>query len=185
MRSNRNRAVLAGSSLVVIGIALAAPPVLAQDTTIATSVTTGTIWSGATSPGSNFTITATGTISTPDPNAITITGGPGATLGTLSNSGRVNDTAPTGTAIFVGATGTDTISVAELANMATGTISAVRTGILLNAVGTIGVLTNAGRDQRTHGHHQFGIDRIAQQHRGDCGHHPRYSECRRGHNRHR
>ncbi len=145
MRSNRNRAVLAGSSLVVIGIALAAPPVLAQDTTIATSVTTGTIWSGATSPGSNFTITATGTISTPDPNAITITGGPGATRGTLSNSGRVNDTAPTGTAIFVGATGTDTISVAELANMATGTISAVATGILINALGTIGALTNAGR----------------------------------------
>ncbi|WP_294329817.1 hypothetical protein [uncultured Sphingomonas sp.] len=140
MRTNRDRAILASSSMLVLGVALVAPPVLAQDTTIANSVTTGTTWSGVTAPGSNFTITSAGTINTADPNAITITGTVGSTLGTLANSGSVVDTFATGTAISIG-----TVSVAEIVNNLTGTISAARTGIMLGSAGTIGVLTNAGR----------------------------------------
>ena len=142
--SKRTRAILSGTSLLTVAL-VGASPALAQDTTIATSITTGTVWSGASSPGSNFTITSTGTINVPSTTAITITGGPGATLGTLENSGLVNDTSGGNMAIFIGATSSDTISLAALNNLAGGTISAVATGIVLNTLGTIGVLTNAGR----------------------------------------
>ncbi|AJP71782.1 hypothetical protein TS85_08275 [Sphingomonas hengshuiensis] len=66
-------------------------------------------------------------------------------MGTLENSGLINDTSGGNMAIFIGATSTDTISLAALNNLAGGTISAVATGIVLNTRGTIGTLTNSGR----------------------------------------
>ncbi|WP_448662040.1 hypothetical protein ACG3SL_15330 [Sphingomonas sp. CJ20] len=146
-KTNRNRAILSGTSLLTVAL-VGAQPVLAQDTTIATSITTGTVWSAAGAPGSNFTITSTGTINTANPSALTITAGVGTvtgTVGTLSNAGLVNNTSAVGNGIRISTSNSDTITVGALDNAATGTISSVATGLLLSNAGRLGVLTNAGR----------------------------------------
>ncbi len=135
--SKFRNAVLAGSSLSVIAIAVM-QPVLAQDSTI-TSSSAAVDWDATVSPGTNLTITSTGTINSATPYALTIIGTVGSTLGSLTNDGKVIDTAATGKAINIG-----TVSMAGIYNNLTGTISAAKTAILLGNAGTIGVLSNSG-----------------------------------------
>jgi uncharacterized protein with beta-barrel porin domain len=129
---------LAGSSMLALGVALVVVPsrsAQAADTTISTSISTGSVWSGSLSPNSNFTVTNTGTIVTANAYAITITGTAGSQLGTLLNNGRLVDTAANGRTVFIQA-GT----VAAVIN--NGTISA-NTYAFWNA-GSLGTLSNTG-----------------------------------------
>ncbi len=120
-------AILAAHLIVVL-------PSHAADITISSSITTGTVWSGAANPSSNLTITPSGTINTANPYGVTITGTVGSTLGTLLNSGQIIDTATSGRAVFIQAG-----SVAAIVN--TGSISG--TYALWND-GSLGTLTNSG-----------------------------------------
>ncbi len=151
MRSNRNRAVLSGASLLTVAL-VALQPAFAQDGTVSSTFPVGIDWDATVYPGTNLTITSTGTIVSSDPYAITIIGTAGSTLGSLINSGAVLSTAVTGSAIDIG-----TVSLAGIFNNATGTISAVRTGLLLRTgSSSVGVLTNAGRISGRTGISNFG-----------------------------
>ncbi len=151
MRSNRNRAVLSGASLLTVAL-VALQPASAQDGTVSSTFPVGIDWDATVYPGTNLTITSTGTIVSSDPYALTIIGTAGSTLGSLINSGAVLSTAVTGSAIDIG-----TVSLAGIFNNATGTISAVRTGLLLRTgSSSVGVLTNAGRISGRTGISNFG-----------------------------
>ncbi|WP_146002832.1 autotransporter domain-containing protein [Telmatospirillum siberiense] len=128
--------LLSGTSLAVIGTALiVVDQAGAADITISSSITTGTLWSATASPGSNLTVTSSGTINTTDAYGVTITGTAGSQLGTLLNNGLIADPAANGRAIFIQAG-----SVAAVVNH--GTISA-GTYAIWNA-GSIGTMTNSG-----------------------------------------
>ncbi|KPF81104.1 hypothetical protein IP70_24570, partial [alpha proteobacterium AAP38] len=128
--------LMAGASPAILAAHLiVALPSHAADITISSSITTGTVWSGTGNPGSNLTVTNTGTINTANAYAVTITGTVGSQLGTLLNNGLINDSAANGRAVFIQAG-----SVSALIN--TGTISAT-TYALWNA-GSLGTMSNSG-----------------------------------------
>ncbi len=140
-RAQYGRALRGSTSLIVVAMALATSrQAAAQDTTIANSITTGASWDGTTSPGSNFTITPTGVISTSDPYGVTVVGTAGAVLGTFLNGGLVVGSSLTGSAINVG-----TVTINQFTNATGATISAASRGVLVGSTGTIGALTNSGR----------------------------------------
>lgn len=140
-RAQYGRALRGSTSLIVVAMALATSrQAAAQDTTIANSITTGASWDGTTSPGSNFTITPTGVISTSDPYGVTVVGTAGAVLGTFLNGGLVVGSSLTGSAINVG-----TVTINQFTNATGATISATSRGVLVGSTGTIGALTNSGR----------------------------------------
>lgn len=140
-RVQYGRALLGTTSLIVVAMALATTrQAAAQDTTISTSITTGTSWDGTTAPGSNFTITPTGTISTSDLYAVTVVGTAGVVLGSFVNNGMVIDSSATGSGINVG-----TVTINQFTNAAGSTISATSRGVLVGSTGTIAALTNSGQ----------------------------------------
>ncbi|MDR3435506.1 autotransporter domain-containing protein [Telmatospirillum sp.] len=123
--------------LVVVAPLVVVPPMIVAspagaDTTISTSITTGSTWNNTVNAGNTFVITPSGTINTGDIYGLTISG---LTGGTLVNNGVIIDTAAVGRAVNI-----QSGTLRSVIN--TGTISASTYAIYNN--GSIGTIINSG-----------------------------------------